>query len=347
MLRLLGVLVTVVFAIAAAVVTWPQFFRLERAFPIAQIVSLRGALVVAFAVIAVLALLLCLARTARAFAASILVVAIVACGANVAIVAARGVGSSTLPAKTEQSLRVMTWNTAGAATDPAVIARTAVSIEADIVALPETTIDSGKQVAIAMREMGHPMWAHHENFGDREDYPDWDANSTTLLISPDLGDYAVVDSTSDGTNNTSSVPSVVAMPVDGQGPIVVAVHAVAPRQSAMGSWRQDLQWIADQCAVDDVILAGDFNATIDHMDRLGSDGGTLGRCLDAASVTGNGAVGTWSTAWPPLLGAPIDHIMATEAWKPSASVVLGSLDSSSGSDHRPMVVQYERTTGTD
>lgn len=342
MLRLLRILVTVVFAIAAALVTWPQFFRLERTFPLAQIVSLRGPLVVGFALLALLALLLCLARTARAFAASVLAIALLAGGANAGILVLRGTGSSVLPAKSADSLRVMTWNTAGAATDPAVIARTAVAMQADVVALPETTIETGEEVAVAMREMGHPMWAHHENFGDREDYPDWDANSTTLLISPDLGDYAVVESTSAGTTNTSAVPSVVAMPVDGSGPIVVAVHAVAPRQEAMAAWRADLQWIADQCAADDVILAGDFNATVDHMDRLGVDGATLGRCHDAAAATGSGAVGTWSTAWPPLLGTPIDHIMATDTWTATASVVLGTLDDA-GSDHRPLIVQYDRT----
>ncbi|WEK14685.1 MAG: endonuclease/exonuclease/phosphatase family protein [Candidatus Microbacterium phytovorans] len=341
MLRLLGILVTVAFAISAAIVTWPQFFRLERAFPFAQIVSLRGPLVLAFGLVALLALLLCLARTARGFAVSVLIVALVASGANAAIMLARGTGAATLPSKTDGSLRVMTWNTAGAATDPAIIARTAVAMQADIVALPETTIETGEDVAVAMREMGHPMWAHHEDFGDREDYPDWDANSTTLLISPDLGDYAVVESSSDGTTNTSAVPSVVAMPVEGEGPIVVAVHAVAPRQNAMDAWRSDLQWIADQCAADDVILAGDFNATVDHMDRLGTDGGTLGRCHDATSETGNGAVGTWSTTWPSLLGTPIDHVMATDRWKPVASVVLGTLDDA-GSDHRPVIVQFER-----
>lgn len=340
MLRVTGILVSVVFAIAAAVVTWPQFFRLERTFPFAQIVSLRGPLVVAFAIIAVLALLLCLARTARAFGASLLIVALLAGGANAAILVTRGLGTAALPEKTDGALRVMTWNTAGEATDPVVIARTAVAMQADIVALPETAIEMGKEVAVAMREMGHPMWAHYETFGEREDYPDWDANSTTLLISPDLGDYAVVDSTASGTTNTSSVPSVVAMPVDGSGPIVVAVHAVAPRQDAMEGWRDDLQWIADQCSADNVILTGDFNATVDHMDRLGTEGGTLGRCHDAASVTGSGAVGTWSTDWPPLLGTPIDHVMATDSWTPVASVVLGTLDDA-GSDHRPLVVQLE------
>ncbi|MET0781020.1 MAG: endonuclease/exonuclease/phosphatase family protein, partial [Microbacterium sp.] len=42
MLRLLGILGTVICAIAAAILTWPSFFRLERTFPIAQVVSFRG-----------------------------------------------------------------------------------------------------------------------------------------------------------------------------------------------------------------------------------------------------------------------------------------------------------------
>ena len=57
MLRLLGVLATVICAIAAAVLTWPAFFRVERTFPMAQIVSFRGLLAVAFAALLVVALL--------------------------------------------------------------------------------------------------------------------------------------------------------------------------------------------------------------------------------------------------------------------------------------------------
>ncbi|MFT4137268.1 endonuclease/exonuclease/phosphatase family protein [Microbacterium sp.] len=342
MLRLLGILVTVLFAIAAAVVTWPQFFRLERTFPFTQLVSLRGVLVLACAAIAVVALLMCLARPVRAFAGSILVVALVAGLANTGVLAVRGLGSDGLPEATATSVRVLTWNTAGSATDPQLIARTAVDMGADIVALPETTIETGETVAIAMRELGRPMWAHHDSYEDLAGYEEWDANSTTLLVSPDLGDYAVIESTADGTTNTSTVPTVVAMPVDGTGPIVVVAHAVAPRQADMADWRRDLQWLADQCASDDVIMAGDFNATVDHMARLGVDGATLGRCYDAADATGNGAVGTWSTDWPGLLGTPIDHIMATAAWHPVASDVLDELDTSGG-DHRPLVVQYEPT----
>jgi endonuclease/exonuclease/phosphatase (EEP) superfamily protein YafD len=36
--------------------------------------------------------------------------------------------------------------------------------------------------------------------------------------------------------------------------------------------------------------------------------------------------------------------MATDAWTPVASVVIGSLDDA-GSDHRPLVVQYEPSAG--
>ena len=340
MLRVLGILVAVLFAVATAVLTWPSFFRVEQTFPIAQIISFRSLVAVGFAVAAVLMLLLAIARPVRGFALSMALVAIVGTLGNGAIVMTRGTGTTELPDETATSVRVMTWNTAGEATDPVSVAQTAVAMQADIVSLPETTIESGEQIAIAMRELGRPMWAHHVEFSTGENT--WDARSTTLLISPELGDYSIIESSQDGSSNTAVLPSAVAMPVDGKGPIVVAVHAVAPREDDMGHWRDDLRWLADQCATDNVIMAGDFNATLDHMSRLGEDGGTLGRCHDAASETGNGGVGTWTTALPALLGAPIDHVLATPGWKPTGSIVLRSLDAS-GSDHRPLVVQLEPT----
>lgn len=336
-LRLTGILLTVLCAIAAAVLTWPAFFRLERVYPIAQLVSFRGVLAAAFAIAVVVGLLLALIRPIRALALSLAAVAAVAAIANGAILVGRGgLGTDALPAKTESAVRVMTWNTAGPATPPETIAKIAVAMDADIVALPETTIETGERVAIAMRDLGHRMWAHHAEDPSTE----WDAGSTTLLISPDLGDYAVIESSIDGTSNTSTVPSAVAMPTDGDGPIVVAAHAVAPRQSYMQDWRDDLRWLADQCATANVIMAGDFNATVDHMDGLGAGGGTLGLCRDAAIESGNGAIGTWSVAYPPVLGTPIDHVMATSGWKATGSLVLRSLDDS-GSDHRPLIVQLE------
>ncbi|GAA1690481.1 endonuclease/exonuclease/phosphatase family protein [Microbacterium sediminicola] len=334
MIRAVGVLIALLWAIAVAVLTFPDFFRVERVAPIAQIIAFRGAIVLVLAAVAAVSLIALLARPVRTFAAAILLVSLAGALVTGSTLAQRGLGAASLPAKTETSVRVLTWNTAGEATSAEEIAQLAVAMAADIVSLPETTIETGEAVAIAMREMGHPMWAHHTDYGG------WDAGSTTLLIAPELGDYAVIASSQDGSSNTSTVPSAVAMPTSGSGPIVVAAHAVAPREGYMADWRSDLQWLADQCAADSVILVGDFNATVDHFGGLGVDGGDLGRCTDAASVSGNGAVGTWSTSLPALLGAPIDHVLVTPAWRVSGSLVVTSLDDV-GSDHRPLVVQLE------
>ncbi|GAB3601025.1 endonuclease/exonuclease/phosphatase family protein [Microbacterium tumbae] len=336
MFRLLGILLTVLFAIATAVVVWPQFFRLEQTFPFAQLVAVRGTVLLAFLVIAVLALLLLLAKPLRGFAASILIVALLGAAATAAVGALRGFGGDALPAKGADSIRVLTWNTAGEAISAEDIASSILAQDADVVALPETAESVGSRIAVMLREQGHPMWVHHVQFNpDVENGPQ--AWQTTILISPDLGDYSVIASSSDGSSNTGSVPSAVVMPVDGDGPTVVAVHAVAPRVEDMAAWQSDLSWIADQCPEGDFILAGDFNATIDHMASLGVGGGDMGYCRDVAARTGNGATATWPASLPELVGAPIDHIMASQNWEPTGSIVLDA----GGSDHRGLVVQLD------
>jgi endonuclease/exonuclease/phosphatase (EEP) superfamily protein YafD len=342
MFRLLGILLTVLFAIATAILTWPQFFHLEQTFPLTQIVASRGILVLAFGAILVFALLLLFARPLRGFAASIAIVALLGGGASAAIVALRGVDSGALPEKTSTSVRVLAWNTAGEAVSADEIARTILDQKADIVALPETTETAGEDIALKLRAAGHPMWVHHVQFRpDVQKGPDsW---QTTVLIAPALGDYSVIESSANGSSNTGSVPSAVVMPVDGNGPTVVAVHTVAPRQDEMSGWSKDLRWVADQCpAGKNVILAGDFNATLDHMAGLGTGGGDMGACRDIASRAGSGGLGTWPTSLPPLMGAPIDHIMATSQWRASGSEVLPG--SAKGSDHRALVTQLERVT---
>ncbi len=340
-MRVIGVLVTVVFAAATAVLTFPAFFHLERTYPITQLVAMRGLIVLGLAALTVLFLLLAVARPLRGFAMSMAIVAAIGSISSGVMLGVRGYGEDTLPEATDTSVRVMSWNTAGEATGAYRIAQTAVAMDADIVALPETTEDGGEQVAVEMRELGRPMWVHHVGYNAAES-PTPYAWETTLLISPDLGDYSVIGSSEDGSSNTTTLPSAVAMPVDGNGPTVVAVHAVAPREKYMDAWSSDLKWIADQCAEGDVILAGDFNATLEHMSRFGAEGHDLGYCDDATSQTRNGGIGTWPTSVPALLGSPIDHVMHTSAWRATGSVVLTNLDDA-GSDHRPLVVQLEPT----
>ncbi|WP_433586429.1 endonuclease/exonuclease/phosphatase family protein [Microbacterium hydrocarbonoxydans] len=337
MLRLLGILFTVLLAIATAIAVWPQFFHLEQTYPFAQVVAARGAVLGALLLLALLAMLLMFSKTLRGFAASVLIIALLGAAATALIGVNRGFGRNTLPDATDTSIRVLSWNTAGEVVSAETIAQEVVDSGADIVALPETTEAVGEEIAVMLRDQGHPMWVHNVQFNpDVVDGPkSW---QTTVLVAADLGQYSVIESSQDGSSNTGSVPSVVLMPVDGSGPTIVAVHAVAPRREEMGQWRSDLQWIADQCPEGDFILAGDFNATIDHMAPLGVGGGDMGYCRDVASRTGNGFSGTWPSSLPELLSAPIDHVMASQNWTPTGSMIIAD---ASGSDHRGLVVQLE------
>lgn len=345
MLRLLGALITLAIALACLVATWPQLFGAQNLWIVAQIVALRGALVVGCLAAALVFALLSLARPLRAFAATIAIVFVVTAVGNAAVMGARGLGDTAFEDWTDDSVKVLSWNTLGDAPGAETIARVALESGADIVSLPETTKETGVEVALLMKEGGNPMWVHTVWFDKIAK-----ARSTTILVSPRLGDYeSVYDSNRDRAEeaarvgNTSVLPTVVLKPTGGSGPTIVAVHAVAPVPGQMDNWRSDLEWLATQCTEDNVIMAGDFNATIDHMADLGTEtGATLGRCIDAGARTGNAAVGTWSSAVPPLLGTPIDHVMSTSNWSATGMRVIDD-DSLDASDHRPILVQLRRT----
>ncbi|MGR0219580.1 endonuclease/exonuclease/phosphatase family protein [Agromyces sp. ZXT2-6] len=326
-------------AALAVVLLWPQAFGLQNQWIAAHVVALRGAAALCAAVASVIFVVLALGRSARRFGAAMAAILMLFAIGNVGVLAVRGVGMGGAPAAAaSDSVTVLSWNTLGEVPDAATIADLALSAGADVVVLPETTAPLGEQVAIAMREGGSPMWVHTQAFDDVAK-----ARSTTILITPDLGDYAVVNPQAPGPpGNTNTLPSVVAEPVSGAGPRIVAVHAVAPIRWELRNWRSDLDWLAEQCAGDDVIMAGDFNATLDHFAGRGVDGGDLGRCADAAAAGGAGGLGTWPTGVPPLLGSPIDHVLATPGWSVESFRVVEGHDDA-GSDHRPVVATLVRS----
>ena len=334
------------------VFAWPQLLGLQNADIVAHAVSLRGlAVVVAVALLGLLTVVFLLARSMRG-TIGVLMVALLLFGAvNVGVLVNRGLGFETataaaaataeVPGDGGASITVLSWNTLGDAPGAEAIAALAVDEGADVVTLPETTEDTGVLVAEAMRAAGRPMWMHTVAFDLVSK-----ARSTTLLISPDLGDYAVTSAPESGApGNTAVLPSVVAVPVDGTGPTIVAVHAVAPIQRQMDNWRDDLDWLAGQCSGTDVIMAGDFNATLDHLGQgVSETGAALGRCRDAALQAGTAGVGTWPAWAPSLLGSPIDHVLATNNWKVDSVRVIESEDDS-GSDHRPLVATLTAPAG--
>jgi len=329
--RILGWAVVLGTALVAAVLLWPQGFGLQNQWVAAHVVALRGAGAVCGFVAAIALSLFAIPRPTRTFGIGMAVVLALFAAGNVAIIAARGTGGSTV-AGDAASVTVLSWNTLGEVPDASTIADLALDEGADVVVLPETTAPLGEEVAIAMREGGSPMWVHTVAFDDVAK-----ARSTTILISPALGDYEVVSELAPGPpGNTNTLPSIVAEPVDGDGPRIVAVHAVAPIRWELRNWRSDLDWLAEQCAGENVIMAGDFNATVDHFAGRGVDGGDLGRCRDAGVAGGAGGLGSWPTDLPELVGSPIDHVLATPSWQVDAFRVVGEFDGA-GSDHRPVV----------
>jgi endonuclease/exonuclease/phosphatase (EEP) superfamily protein YafD len=326
------VLAVILVAVAAAILlvaVWPQLFGLQDAPIIAQVVSLRGLdIAIALGLVVVLALLALAWRRGRRFLGALMVLLLVFSALSVAILWTRGFGAADAKANAATPVTVLAWNTEGGKPGPGEIAKLALAEHADIITLPETTHATGLAVAQILKAAGRPMWVYWAAHGNV-----YQSHATTLLISAGLGRYKV-DTTA---GDTSVLSSIIARPDGGTGPTIVAVHAVSPKPEEMRNWRADLAFLARTCTGSDLIMSGDFNSTLDELESLGSKAGAqFGECTDAGSSAHEGAVGSWPTSLPPLLGAQIDHVMYTSEWKVSAMHVVTTQDHS-GSDHRPVV----------
>lgn len=114
---------------------------------------------------------------------------------------------------------------------------------------------------------------------------------------------------------------------------VVSVHPCAPRHDArVACWREGLDALP-RGGGRLRVLAGDFNATLDHapMRELLDSG-----YRDAADVTGQGFTPTWPELnWEFLPGVAIDHVLAS----PAIAVTSFSAHALSGTDHRPVFAE--------
>lgn len=326
------ILAAVLVAGAAAlllVALWPQLFGLQSLPIVAQVVSLRGLdVAVAIVLIVGLGVIAIVWRGARRFFGALVVLLAVFSLVSIAILAVRGFGGSTVSVKAKGDVTVLAWNTQGAKAGVERIAQLALDEHADVIALPETTQPTGIAVARILKAAGHPMWVYSAAHG----YV-YQSHATTLLISSALGKYTV----DTGVGDTSVLSSIIARPDNGQGPTIVAVHAVAPKQGEMANWQRDLRFLAKNCTGPNLIMAGDLNSTLDELQPFSSKAGAdFGECYDAGGAAHAAAIGTWPTALAGILGAQIDHVLATSAWRVAAMRVIGTEDDT-GSAHRPVV----------
>lgn len=330
--RALSALVLVVLGAALLLAAWPQLLGLQRLPGVVQVTTMRGLLAAIALLVVVLALLIALtSRYWRGFAGGVALLVLVFAGIQFAVLSTRGADEQPFPAKDAGDVTVLSWNTLGDTPPLETVVALVTGEDADIVVLPETSAEYATAVQDAVLAAGGPEF---QLIGLSYDQIS-KARSTMVLIDGELGAYERDDS----RGGTDTLPSVVAVPVDGTGPTIVGAHPVSPVPGEMSGWTQGLSWLAARCAGDDVILAGDLNSTLDHytgLDAASDAGGGLGGCRDAARVTGTAAIGTWPAVLPTLLGAPIDHVMATSNWEVLGFRVITSADGA-GSDHRPVV----------
>lgn len=329
---ILGGLLAIVTAAVGLLLVWPQALGLQRMLPFAQVVSFRAIGLIAAGVALLVAVVFVFgSRQTRALFGATAAVLTVMLAAGGFVYVQRGLNPQ--PLHGEGTVRVLSWNTLGNEPGSPTIANLAVELNANVVTLPETTHDMGVEIANLMKAKGHPMWVL-----SNVHRPGYRATETTLLVSPELGEYERVDSSGD----TSELASVVARPTSGDGPTLIAAHPIAPVPEYMDDWRADLDWLSRVCT-GNAVLGGDLNATIDHLWGLGEQDAELGECADAGLRAGAASVGTWSSGRPTWMGPAIDHVMATPQWQLVGFQVITTQDRA-GSDHRPIFAAYSPRT---
>lgn len=277
--------------------------------PARAVVSVGG--IVAAVALVVLGIVL---RRARVVAFAVGAVLVVLSAANGAVLGARGFDAGP-PHGAAGGLRVFEWNTNGGLVGPTAIGRAASAARADVVVLPDAgdpaTADA---VAGVMRRDDRSMRVFAES-----------GAQVAVLVRDDLAAHATMRP---GTDPVKTL--VVSVP---GAPTIVAVHAPQPLLRGLAGWRADLDWVRRTCADDaEVIVAGDFNASVDAF-----GGGGLGACQDAASRVHAAALGTWPTSVVPALAMPLDHTLVSPAAGAVRSWTVVRTEDGSGARHRPTV----------
>lgn len=326
--RILATLAGLAATAILVVAFWPQLIGYQRVWPFAVTVGMRG--LTSMLAVMVIFLLLVIGRVGRWLqrtTGTLSILLLVFVVANTWLLITRGFDNNELIETHSDDITVLSWNTMGGSPAPLAIADLALSSDADIISLPETNQQTATSVLSILDSSGKSMTLLTNAFDDV-----YAAHSTTLLISKDLGEYELKTTGGD----TSTAPTLIAVPVSGVGPTIVAAHASAPGPGTMENWRKDVSWLAEVCSGADVIMAGDLNGSIDNFTGLGP--AALGKCADSAQVMNAAAIGTWPSWVPSFVGAPIDHIMYSG---PYLATEFRVFDNPAGSkaDHRPIVAR--------
>ncbi|AQZ70590.1 hypothetical protein BKM31_22995 [[Actinomadura] parvosata subsp. kistnae] len=259
-------------------------------------------------------LMLGIAALARSRAAVAIMLAVCACLAWCVLPRALGSGDASAGGR---PLRVLTANLNGGRGDASVIVGLARRLNVDVLSIQELTYSAEDRLAatglatLLPYHVGKADFRGPEGSGVYSRYP---MTERTGLFQPVGHHMPVVE---------------VALP-GGSAVEAVVVHPVAPVPSTVPEWEAGVASLPPApTSGAPRILAGDFNATLDHavFRRLLDTGYT-----DAAASTGQGLTPTWphGRSLPPLVA--IDHVLTDGR---GSAVGVQVLDVP-GSDHRAL-----------
>lgn len=335
--------------------------RLSVAYPFAQLIALRSGLVVGFGLMALVtgasALIRILRREGGRRTTAVALILLIAAGGHAWVLCSRGLGNdegapaalapagsiSADPADWDGGLTAFSFNTHYSEAHKVELAVAIRRAAAEVVVLPETSAEYGQAIADLLAQDGLRYTVF--SAGDQKD----DADPTTVLVSAVIGDYEQAQAPAGAGHGTVLLRPAGEAELNGhRRPTILGVHTHAPVPGSMEEWLASVEVVVGQCRGDGsdgdgsdgagrgpepgLVVAGDFNATLDHAPMK-----DLGGCADAGLEAGIGGVSTWPTSsHTTLLGSPIDHVLAdSSAWRTRSASVL----TLSGSDHRALVVE--------
>ena len=304
--------------IGVGLLTLPDLLRIDRVAPFAQVVSFRPYVLCGVAVL-VLVLAGLSWRIRRLILPAVALLAVLIVGVAITVPRAQ---AGPLPSDGGRPFTVLAANTLDGSADLTGLAELIRVERPDLGALIEVGPWYRDRLAPLVEPLGYRMITATGTDSDGVT----DVFGVTVLVAAHLGDVRA-------TVDRSTQFPIVEIEGGGLGATrFVAFHAVAPRLSDVSEWRSDLGALTRYCTGGTpTIVAGDFNATLDHSALRDATAG----CSDVAAQRGQGLHATWSTWMPSWFGAQIDHVLVTD---PIAAEDFG-LHELTGSDHRAVVVR--------
>ncbi|MGZ0151949.1 endonuclease/exonuclease/phosphatase family protein [Kribbella sp. WER1] len=301
---------SVLFLLVVAVPLFPELFGLDELTPFTQVAAFRPQVLVA---VLVLALLMLIRRGWRIAAAMIGVLALI----GAALTAPRQFSAARPAPAGSRVLTIMVSNLYGGGARAADVAQLIRDRKPDLVSLPEAQSDVREQIRALLPDLQYKGYT---------DQPSPAAPSaTSVLVSPALG--AVTFASEPGT----TFGNIVVTGGNLGEMRLIAYHGYPPLPDSVATWAHDLLKVREWCSQDPpTVIAGDFNATVDHADFRAALGGY---CRSVGPSVGGGLEGTWPADRPAVLRTQIDHVVVTRQFEPDTFTTYAI----HGTDHRAAV----------